>query len=686
MLDRSLAAAGTGLLVLLFALLPAPAAAQQDEAIDEIQVTATRRPVEATKVSSALTVVPAEEIRAQTLVTDALAGEVGVFLQQTTVGQGAAIIRGLKGSEILHVVDGLRMNNAIFRNAPTQYLALVAPGTVERMEIVRGSPTSLYGSDAVGGVIQVISRLPRFDGADNESRRELFVAADSAEQSRAVAATLEAGNRERAALLSAGYRETGDRRIGGGERVSPSGFDAWNARAAFVLHPSEQSQWLFDLQATVQPETPRIDELVPGFGQDEPSSSEFFFEPNERYFAHLRHAREDGWLGADWNVDLGWQRINDDRRSRDFGATVRRFEENASDLYGLSVTASVDAGARSWVFGGDVYHDVVGSLRYEVDLASGARSDVQARFPDGATVDQAALFAHATQAFADRHTLTGGLRVSRVAIDLPATPLSPAASVDIEDFSVDLGWLFDLTERSQLVANLGHGFRAPNIFDLGTLGERPGNRFNVPNPDLESERVTQVDLGLRRRGAAWSAEFVVYRLDYTDKIESALTGDTTADGRDVVQSVNLGRAKVYGVEAGLRWHPGGALSGELIVNLTRGEQREADGSNSNGDRIPPVNGRATLDWALDPRLTLSASLAFADAQTRLSPRDVRDSRIDPNGTPGWGAAELALRWQPDETWTVDAGIGNLLDKRYRTHGSGIEAAGRNLYVSALARF
>ncbi|MGB5580288.1 MAG: TonB-dependent receptor plug domain-containing protein, partial [Woeseia sp.] len=147
--------------------------AQQDEPIDEIQVTASRRPVAAAKVSAALTIIPSEEITRSTLATDALANEIGVFLQQTTVGQGAAIIRGLKGSEILHLVDGLRLNNAIFRNAPTQYLALVAPGSIERIEVVRGSPTSLYGSDAVGGVIQVISRLPKFDSDTFEWHREL---------------------------------------------------------------------------------------------------------------------------------------------------------------------------------------------------------------------------------------------------------------------------------------------------------------------------------------------------------------------------------------------------------------------------------------------------------------------------------------------------------------------------------
>ena len=104
-------------------------------------MTATRRPTELRNVSAALSIITAEELREVKLTTDALAAQTGVFLQQTTPGQGAAIIRGLKGSEILHIVDGLRLNNAIFRNAPTQYLTLVSPGTVDRMEVLRGAPT-----------------------------------------------------------------------------------------------------------------------------------------------------------------------------------------------------------------------------------------------------------------------------------------------------------------------------------------------------------------------------------------------------------------------------------------------------------------------------------------------------------------------------------------------------------------
>ncbi|NNC76439.1 MAG: TonB-dependent receptor [Woeseiaceae bacterium] len=660
--------------------------AQQEEPIDEIQVTASRRPVSATKVSAALTVVSGEKISGQKLATDALANEIGVFLQQTTVGQGAAIIRGLKGSEILHLVDGLRLNNAMFRNAPTQYLSLVAPGSIERMEVVRGSPTSLYGSDAVGGVIQVISRLPSFDSDDFGVSREVHIAADSAELGKSLRASLDMGNRTAAGLLSVAWQDSGDRRTGDGTRIKPSGFSSHSARAALVLHPADDRSWVFDAQFTRQPETPRVDELVPGYGETDPASSEFFFEPNERQFVHIRHTRDDALWGADWTLDLGWQRIVDDRRSRNFGSDQRRFEKNRSDLLGLSINAARMIGNASWVFGGELYHDKVSSSRIQRDVNNGLVEEQQARFPDGSTVQQAALFAHLSQPIAERHTLSGGVRLNAVDIEVAATSDYPAANIDIHDFSADIGWLYDLNDTTQLVTNLGHGFRAPNIFDLGTLGERPGNRFNIPNTSLKSERVTQLDLALRKRMDAWSAEFVVFRLDYTDKIQSALTGDITSDGRDVVQSRNFGRAENYGFEAGMRWHPAGQWSAELLINYTRGKQREDDGSLTAGDRIPPLNGRVSLDWSMSAAWSLSTSLIFADEQSRLSPRDVRDVRINPNGTPGWATASVSVNWQPSSIWSINGGVENALDQRYRVHGSGIDAPGINVFIAARANW
>jgi len=658
-----------------------PALAQVDvtEEIEEIQVTATRRPVSVRNISAALTVVTTEEIARAKLVTDSLAAKPGVFVQQTTPGQGAAIIRGLKGSEVLHLVDGIRLNNAIFRNAPTQYMALVAPGTLERVEIVRGASASLYGSDAVGGVVQVLSRTPKRESAG--AGGDAFLAFDTADLSKVLRGSVEFGNEKLAALVSGEYLETGDRRTGSGSRIGPSAYKSKGARVAVSATPNDNASWLFDLQMARQPMTPRIDELVPGFGQTEPSSSEFWFAPNDRVFAHVRHTRDSGFWGATWMFDLGWQRVVDDRISRSYQSTVRRYENNSSDLYGLTASANGETESGSWIAGVEIYHDEVRSTRYEEDLVSGATQSVASRFPDGATVDQAAIYGNYLRDIGDRQSLSGGLRFSAISTEMPQSGPIPGSTTDQDDISADIGWVFDLTERTQITANLGYGFRAPNVFDLGTLGERPGNRFNIPNPNLKSERITQFDVGLRHRSESWDLELVLFSLHYTDRIASVLTGAVTPDGRDVTQSQNVKSADIHGVEIGGNVTLSSLLTANFVINYTHGEQADSNGLTEPGDRIPPLNGRAALAYEWTDSFSIEPYVLFAGGQDRLSARDVRDIRIDPNGTAGWLTLNVLGRWNVSDSWQVTAQLENLFDKQYRVHGSGIDSVGRNLYMS-----
>ncbi len=665
---------------MLGALIFADAAAEQDE-IDEVLVMATRRTVSTTEISSGLTLVDGEFVRRQKLVTDALDANVGVFLQQTTPGQGAAIIRGLKGSSILHLVDGMRLNNAIFRSAPTQYFALVPTSAVERVELLRGTPTSLYGSDAVGGVVQLVTRVPEFDSTETGMQGEVFAAYDSAELGKTLRGILDAGTRRIMTSVSAEYMTTGDRRTGSGDRIAPSAYESKAGRWLLAGNPDDNRSWLFDVHYLEQPETPRVDELVPGFGQTEPSSSEFLFAPNRRVFVHGKYGRKSGALGFDWNVDIAWQRIDDDRITRDFGATERLHENNRSDLYGLTVSGSRVSDLGSWIVGAEAYRDKVSSRRSEESLIDGQVTVLTPRFPDGSEIGRFAIFGNGERAVAPRHLLSGGLRVSHEDVSLPQTPVSAAASVNVTDASGDIGWIFNATDSWQVVANAGFGFRAPNVFDLGTLGNRPGNRFNIPNTSLDSERVVQLDAGVRYRRDRTQFELMIYALQYDDRITSVLTGDVTPEGRDVVQSINAADSTLRGVEAGADIDLTESISASAILNYTWGEQRVAGSATEPADRIPPLSGR--LDIAYDPGgdFRLEGWLRFAGEQDRLSARDVRDVRIDPTGTSGWAILGARASWDYRRDWQFTLGLDNLLDKRYRMHGSGLDAPGRNLSLS-----
>lgn len=661
--------------LLILALPPAVA----NEEIELVVVTATRRAADSSELSMAVSAVSRDDLQRSKLTTDALQDLVGVSLQQTTPGQGAAIIRGLKGSAILHLVDGMRLSNAMFRTAPTPWFALVPQSSVERLEVIRGTPASLYGSEAVGGVVQSVSRLPDFDSDEMSYSGDLVAAFDTAELQKSVRATLDLGTRRLSSSISAEYLQTGDRRIGGGERIGPSGYTSKALRAVVRGRPSSERSWFIDLHALEQPETPRIDELVPGFGQTEPSSSEFAFAPNQRLFAHVQHEYLAA-SGIDWKVDAAWQRIVDDRTTRDFGAAERRFEDNRSDLYGLTFNASAGDDALSWIAGVDLYHDQVRSARSAEDVATGTLTMLAPRFPDGSTITQAGLFANANWRIAVRQHLTAGVRYSDVGIDLPnGTEIDPAR------LSGDLGWIFDVSESLQVVANAGAGFRAPNIADLGTLGNRPGNRFNIPNAGLGAEKVTHADLGLRYRDAKLRLELVLFTLRYSDRIVSVSTGDTTPEGRDIVQSVNAAASIIHGAELGLDLALNDVVSLRGAVNYARGEQ-EVDGVTEAADRVPPLNGHLELNCFVNDRWHVSGWVKAAARQDRLSVRDVRDVRVDPNGTAGWASLGASATWTAVSGWQVTLAADNLTDKQYRTHGSGIDAPGRNFAATFRRRW
>lgn len=658
------------------------ATAADSNEIDEIVVTATRRAISSEQVSSGLTVVSEESLDAKKLVTDALAANVGVFVQQTTPGQGAAIIRGLKGSSILHLVDGMRLNNAIFRSAPTQYFALVPVTAIERIEVLRGTPTSLYGNDAVGGVVQAVTRVPSFDLSDTQMRGEVFAAYDTAELGKMARATIDTGNNKLASAISAEYLTTGNRRIGGGDRIGPSGYESKAARWVLSATPSDDRSWLFDVHYLEQPETPRVDELVPGFGQSEPSSSEFLFAPNRRVFAHGKYSVTDGPGGLDWTTDVAWQRIDDDRIARDFEAMGRRHESNRSDLYGVTISVSRLTHEGSWIVGTELYSDKVNSQRLEEELLTGATRALASRFPDGSQVRQSALYGNLQRQLTDRHNLSFGVRISNDDVTLPETVVSAAAAINNTDLSGDLGWIFKLDQHWQLLANLGLGFRAPNVFDLGTFGDRPGNRFNIPNTTLDSERVAQADVGVRFRSDRLRFDLMAYALRYDDRITSVGTGTITPDGRDVVQSVNAAESSIRGVEAALNYRVGDVISARASLDYTWGEQQVSGSAPEPADRMPPLNGSFSLSYDAGSQYQLDGWIRFASAQDRLSERDAGDVRIDPQGTPGWVIIGARLQKEFSRNWWLSITLDNLLDKRFRVHGSGLDAPGRNFTISA----
>ncbi|NND44211.1 MAG: TonB-dependent receptor [Xanthomonadales bacterium] len=667
-----------------------PEAGREDREVEHVTVTAKRRAATQFDVSAAVTVVSEEDIQAENpdVLAEMLRGLPGTWFQQTTPGQGIPIIRGLKGSQVLHLVDGMRLNNAFFRSAPNQYLGLVDPFATASVEVVRGAAGTLYGADAMGGVLNVLTAEPDLTGTAANTRGRFYAAYGSADRGWSARSEVSHTANGNGILLGASYQDRGDRENGNGVRLIPSGFRAKSADAKWLTEPGERSELMLSAQFFEQPSTPRTDELVPGFGQQQPSSAEFEFMPNRRSFLHARFRLQGdgGWLD-DLEIHAARQVIDDDRRTRDFGSAERTEEQNRSTLDGLTVQFNSEHGNGTMLtWGLEYYADEVRSSRTRQNLETGVRQGVTSRFPDGASMDSAAAYLSADWEPHPRLDLSAGLRYSHFNIWLPAGNEVPETRLTPADLSGDIHAVWALGENTHLVANIGRGFRPPNIFDLGTLGPRPGNRFNVANPNLDPEYVWSYDLGIKVESGDWRSELFVFLMDYQDKITSVFTGEVTESGRTVVRSENRNDVELYGLEAGFEWtaSPRGTLSGAL--NYTRGDESDGAGGTEPADRTPPLNGRLEYTWRVNDRLRIAADLTFAAKQDRLSSRDVDDPRIDPEGSAGWSSIGIRADWQYSETARFGVSVENLADRHYREHASGIDAPGLNLGLWWSAEF
>jgi outer membrane receptor protein involved in Fe transport len=520
-------AAGLCLAVAPRAGADAGSASESGYALNAVQVTGLRRQETVHEVSAAVTVLDGSQVREalpQTL-PEALRARTGTWFQQATPGQGTVIVRGLRGSQALHLVDGMRLNNAFFRSAPNQYLALVDPYNVAALQVVRGPASTIYGGDAMGGAVQVLTPEPVPDTGSGITAAETQVVAGTADQARIGRVSVTGGGERIAASTGLTYQEYGDRKTGSGDRIAPSDYRSRASDGKVVAELGAGADLMVSAQYVEQPRTPRTDELVAGFGQTGPASAEFYFEPDKRRFYHARLRFAEPVRGIDLvTVHAGQQVITHDRRTRDTGSAERSLEDNESDLRGLTVQADVTPapGAQLSV-GAEIYTDEITSRRRRKDVATGAVRPVASRFPDGSTLDNAAAYVLADAWVGDRLRLFGGLRYSRFDIDLAATDTTPPASLEPDDVTGHAQLWYALTPALAVVANAGRCFPPPNVFDLGTFGPRPGNRFNEANEDLDPESGGSVDLGVKLDGRRWHAEAFAFYSRYDDRIESVPT-------------------------------------------------------------------------------------------------------------------------------------------------------------------
>ncbi|MEE9462212.1 MAG: TonB-dependent receptor, partial [Bacteroidales bacterium] len=251
--------------------------------------------------------------------------------------------------------------------------------------------------------------------------------------------------------------------------------------------------------------------------------------------------------------------------------------------------------------------------------------------------------------------------------------LSPSALIG------SAGLNYKITEELRFVSSVSSGFRAPNINDVSSLGIADF-RYEIPNYDLKLEKSVNLDAGLKLQSRRYSGNLTLFRNRLNGliaNVKSTYNGNDSIDGVQVYQRQNIKQAVIQGIEADGTYSilPSLTLFGN--ISYTYGKDLA---TNSTLRRIPPLNSRLGLKYRHVKNFNAILEWAYAGEQTRLSSGDIDDNRIQEGGTPSWNIVNCSLGFT-GSFFQVNAGIHNIFNEAYRTHGSGIDGRGRSIWIS-----
>ncbi len=635
-------------------------------------VTAQRYETDVFNRPEAVTVVGEEALRQRVprSVPEALLGATGVFVQKTNHGGGSPFVRGLTGQQTLLLVDGIRVNNATFRSGPNQYLNTFDPQSLGRIEVLRGAGSVQYGSDALGGVVHLLSRTPSFTEGFRVGGSGM-VKYGSSDMERTARAEVHLGSPRFALLGGAAVRRFGDIRAGGGLGfLRPTGYDQLSGDVKARFRVSERLLLTAAYQHLRQ-------ERVPLYHRVQLENYQYsYFDPQTRQLGYLRL---EGFYASRWvrQVQLtgSYQRFLEGRRSRRNEAPTLTEERDDTGTWGTTLTVHSEP-VRGWhaQSGAELYLDRVGSTRRDVTVATGDFTDKRGLYPDHARSASLAVYSLHSLAWR-KFTFTAGGRYNAYRITVPESTLGeatirPAALVG------NAGVSYALHPLHRLTASVQSAFRAPNVDDLGTLGI-VDFRYELPNAGLSPEKSLGYELGWKSRTDRFSASVSAYSNRLTNIIGRVRAGRDSIQGYPVYLKENVAEAFIRGIEAETEVQLAPRLSAYGEVTYTYGQNRTA------GEpfrRIPPLNGRAGLYYGHGRPGWVRAETLFAERQDRLAGGDIDDNRIGPGGTAGWWIVNVnggyAYRWLG-----VSAELHNLLNRPYKTHGSGVYGPGRSIWIT-----
>jgi hemoglobin/transferrin/lactoferrin receptor protein len=638
--------------------------------LGEVVITATRTGSLKSRTPEAITSTAIEPMRQNQMrsAPEALTQTPGVFVQKTNHGGGSAFLRGLTGNQTLILIDGIRLSNATMRYGPNQYFNTIDVFSIDRIEVLRGSGSVQYGSDAIGGTIQAFTPGLSFTGKPHLGGTLIGrMVTGGMEQS--VHASSHFTSTKAAFRGGITYRNFGD--LVGGDttgRQSPNGYRELDVDFKGKVLLSQRSELTFAFQRTHQDSVPVYHKIA----LEDYAINHFV--PQNRNLAYLRLNQQiNTGIFKTLTATGSYQQTKEGRISKKNGSDLSRNETDQVHSLGFNAELMTEKGLWQANSGLELYHDLVYSDRMDTNLTTGLTTIKRGLYPDGASMTSLAAFSIHTFEF-PKWLIHAGVRFNSFVINiddinLGKTRLTPSAWVG------NLALLRKLNHTSNLFVSVNSGFRAPNIDDLGTLGI-VDFRYEVPNFNLKPEHSYQYQVGYKYDGNRLRGEIYLYRNELIDLIVRNLSEGDSIEGYPVYLKENTERAYLMGAETNWRysigrsWVVNGSLTYTYGQNITRNEPLR---------RVPPMfgsfslayqkkNGKASFEWLAATR------------QERLAAGDVADNRIPSGGTPGWNIFNLHAGYSFG-IFSINLTLQNLLNADYRYHGSGVNGYGRSGLVT-----
>ena len=651
-----------------------------------------------------------------------------IYLQKSQQGGGSPILRGYEANKVLLVIDGVRLNNAIYRGGHLQNVLRIEQSILEKVEVLYGPGSLLYGSDALGGVVNFVSIKPNFNkpisvyvmnrmSRINEEKTQLINLQTSYKKmavlfhfSQSDFGDLIQGKVRNSAIGQLGLRPFFQERMGDTDRIvsnlNPhkqvgSAYKQQNIFVKWRYKPKNYSEHLLSYYYTTTNNVPRYDRLSE-FTNGKPRFADWYYGPEKFHFIHYQfnHALVQKYWD-EMKINISFQQVEESRYSRNFGNPWLNQRKEKVSVVSLNTDFRKRIRWNEIRYGFEYTFNEVNSIASALNVSNNSTQKISTRYPDGGSlVYSLGAYLTMSQEFSKKWIFTEGIRFNYNSLlarfsDKQFYPFLPnEIKQSYFPTSANIGLIYMPNEMLRFYANIGNAYRVPNIDDLGKLFDsRPGSILIIPNNQLKPEQTITYEFGVDKR--FFKNILVAANLFCTEAWNNLIINRIGRDSilfDDVLTPIfdmqNAQRARIFGYHTSVSYLINKNWRAEASLNQCFGTI--LGDSLMPLDHIPPLYGRITLHYS-SKRWQGSILSMFSDAKHRSSYYLNGEDNIQyatENGLPAWYiiSANLAYSFFKNHELKIRTGVENILDRNYRTFGSGISAPGRNIYLSLAYQF